>query len=370
VSGVTSRASIIWAIILKDLRLFSRDKFFMYVTVAGLAAYVALFWVLPNSVSETIRVAVHHEGMDALFAAAQGSDEQGMEFVQFGSPEELRTALGLGEERPEERFDIGLEFPADFLQSMAEGTRTTVRVFVDGSVPPEIRDALAGYVREIAYSLTGNPLPVSRLDQDTVILGEDRAGDQVSLREKMRPLFAFMVLMVETLALGSLVAAEIRGRTVTAIIVTRARVSDFLAAKAILGALFAFAQAVLLMLLIRSFGNGPLILAVTLLLGAVLATGIGLVTGASGKDFIGLAFYSMMFLIPLMIPAFAALYPGSASGWVKVLPSYGLVQAIVGVATYGEGWSEVLPDLGMLLAWCAALFAAGFFILKRKVESL
>ena len=367
---MTSRASIVWAIVLKDLREFSRDKFFVYMTVAGLAAYVALFWVLPNTVSETIRVAVHQTGMDAALSAAQGADEQGMEFVLFGSLEEFETALGLGDEEPAERFDIGLQFPGDFLQSLADGEKTTVRVFVDGAVPPEIRDAMASFVREVAYSLTGNPLPVTQLDQDMIILGEDRSGAQVSFREKMRPLFAFMVLMVETLTLGSLVAVEIRTRTVTAIVVTRARTSDFLVAKTILGALFAFTQAALLMLLIRSFDNNPLILVTALALGAVLATGVGLVAGASGKDFIGLSFYSMVFLIPLMIPAFGALYPGSASGWVKVLPSYGLVQAIVGVATYGEGWREVLPDLGMLLAWCVVLFGAGFFILKRKVESL
>ena len=367
---MTSRASIVWAIVLKDLREFSRDKFFVYMTVAGLAAYVALFWVLPNTVSETIRVAVHQTGMDAALSAAQGADEQGMEFVLFGSLEEFETALGLGDEEPAERFDIGLQFPGDFLQSLADGEKTTVRVFVDGAVPPEIRDAMASLVREIAYSLTGNPLPVTQLAQDLIILGEDRSGAQVSFREKMRPLFAFMVLVVETLTLGSLVAVEIRTRTVTAVVVTRARISDFLLAKSVLGVLFTFTQAVLLMLLIRSFGNGPLILAVALLLGAVLATGVGLVAGASGKDFMGLTFYSVMFLIPLMIPAFGALYPGSASGWVKVLPSYGLVQTIVGVATYGEGWREVLPDLGMLLAWCVALFATGFFILKRKVESL
>ena len=367
---MTSRASIVWAIVLKDLREFSRDKFFLYMTVAGLAAYVVLFWVLPNTVSETISVAVHQTGMDALFVAPDDAEEQGFKYVLFGSPDEFETALGLGDERPDEQFDIGLEFPPDFLQSLADGEKTTVRVFVDGAVPPEIRDAMASFVREVAYSLTGNPLPVTRLDQDTIILGEDRLGAQVSFQEKMRPLFAFMILMVETLTLGSLVAVEIRTRTVTAIVVTRARTSDFLAAKTVLGALLAFTQAALLMLLIRSFDNNPLILAVALLLGAVLATGVGLVAGASGKDFMGLTFYSVMFLIPLMIPAFGALYPGSASGWVKVLPSYGLVQTIVGVATYGEGWREVLPDLGMLLAWCVALFATGFFILKRKVESL
>ena len=367
---MTSRVSIVWAIILKDLREFSRDKFFMYMTVIGLAAYVVFFWVLPNTVNETIRVAVRQTGMDTVFALGEQATEEGIEFVRFDTSEEFATALGLRDERPPERFDIGLEFPEGFLEDVITGEKTTVRVYVDGAVPPEIRGAMESFVREIAYSLTGNPLPVTQPDQDTILLGDDRAGDQVSFREKMRPLFAFIVLIVETLALGSLVATEIQSRTVTAIVVTRARISDFLMAKTILGGVFAFTQAALLMLLIRSFDNNPLILVVALALGAVLATGVGLVTGASGKDFMGLTFYSMLFLIPLMIPAFAALYPGTASGWIKVLPSYGLVQTIVGVATYGDGWREVLPYLGMLLAWCAALFAAGFFILKRKVESL
>ncbi len=71
-----------------------------------------------------------------------------------------------------------------------------------------------------------------------------------------------------------------------------------------------------------------------------------------------------------MIPPIAIFFPGTASFWVKLIPSYGLVQSIVGVATYGDGWSDILPDIAALVGWCIALFTIGAVVLKRKVESL
>jgi hypothetical protein len=53
-----------------------------------------------------------------------------------------------------------------------------------------------------------------------------------------------------------------------------------------------------------------------------------------------------------------------------VLPSYPLVQGLVDVSTYGAGWSETLPALGALLAWCVGLFAVGWVVLRRKVQTL
>ncbi len=49
-------------------------------------------------------------------------------------------------------------------------------------------------VREIAYLTAAageDPEQVVPDQQRTVVLGTDRAGDQVSLRDRMRPLLAF-----------------------------------------------------------------------------------------------------------------------------------------------------------------------------------
>ena len=365
-----SRPAIIWAIVRKDLLEFSRERFFVVITVIGILFYGAAFWLLPSSVDESFSVGIRQTGMDEIFAAAMGDQSAGIEFVQFDSIEALEAALGMGDAEPDEPLAIGLAFPDDFLQRVAAGQPSTVRVYVDANVPAELRGAMASFVREIAYALAGNPLPVAEPDREVIVLGEDRVGDQVPFREKIRPLFAVLALVIETFALSSLIAAEIQARTVTAVLVSPSRVSDFLAAKGILGTGMAFAQAVLLLLIIGSFANQPLILLCALLLGAVLVTGFGLIAGSAGKDFIETLFYGMAFMIPLMVPAIAVLFPGTSAAWVRVLPSYGLVQAVVQASAYNAGWPEVLPHLGTLLAWCLAAFAVGWFVLKRKVETL
>jgi len=364
-SRKVSRASIIGSIIRKDAKEYSRDKFFTLITLMGLVAYVVMFWVFPSSVNETIKIGVHQTGMDKPLQELTESEDNGIKIIEFDTSDDLKTALGMTKKKADESIVVGMDFPDNFIANIAKGEKTRVKLYVDSSVPEEIRHAMSSWVRELAYAMTGSVLPVKMPDEKTIILGEDRTGDQVSMREKMRPLFAFFMLIMEMFALTSLVASEIQSRTVTAVIVTPARTSDFLAAKGILGTMLAFAETVLLMLLIRGFGNGPLILLLTLLLGAMLVTGLGLIAGASGKDFINMIFYSMVFLIPLIIPPIALLFPGTASFWVKVLPSYGLVQAIVGVSAYGDGWSETMPYLASLAAWCAVSFGIGWYTLKR-----
>ena len=83
----------------------------------------------------------------------------------------------------------------------------------------------------------------------------------------------------------------------------------------------------------------------------------------------GTLFTGMAFMVPMVVPAFAVLFPGAPSAWVKVLPSYGVVRALVGATSYGYGWAETLPYLGMAAAWSVALGAAGALALGKKVES-
>jgi ABC-2 type transport system permease protein len=273
-----------------------------------------------------------------------------------------------------ERVDvsIGLAFPSDFLDATAAGRSTDVTVYVGGAVPDEIENAMASLVREIAFGVAGEPLPIETagVEQTFVVLGDDRAGDQVSVREGFRPIFVFLILMMEMFVMASLIAKEIQDRTVTAVLVTPATVGDVLAAKGIAGALSGLVQAVIVLLAINSLSPQPLLILTLMLLGSVMISGTAMLAGSSGKDFMSTLFYGMAYMVPLLIPAFAALFPGTASAWVRALPSFPLVQGLVDVTTYGAGWSETLPELTALLAWCVGLFGLGFVVLRRKVQSL
>jgi ABC-2 type transport system permease protein len=361
-----SRAGVIGAIIAKDLTAFSRDRFLLVITVLGLVFYVAVFWVLPDTVDETITLGVAPAEAGALLAGILAEGDEGVELVVFGSAGELATAV----ESVDGEVVAGMSFPPDFIEAVAAGRETTVRVFVRGDAPEVIQQAIGGMVRELAYLAAGSLPPVTFPESETVVLGPDRAGDQVSMQERMRPLFAFFVLLVETFALASLVASEIQSRTATAIVVSPARVSDFLAAKGVFGTGLAFTEAVLLMLLVGALASNVPTILVVLLLGALLVTGFGLLAGSSGKDFLGILFWSMLFMIPLAIPAFGVLFPGSASGFVRLLPSWGLVEGILRSTAYGVPLSELGVEMAALAGWVVVAFTAGWLVLRRKVMTL
>lgn len=356
-------AGIVRTIIRKDLAEFMRNRFFVFMTLLVLVVWVVVFWLLPDSVDEDISIGVHFGGVEA--AAVPQVHGVGLVVTTFPSADELRRAV----EQETAGIVAGIDLPEGFAADVATGERPEVRVFVPAGLSDELRLVVTELVGEAALVLAGQPPAVDPVLQPTV-LGVDRLGDQVSLQQQMRPLLVVLVLMVETFALASLVAIEVQQRTVVALLATPATVGDVLAAKGIFGTALAFGEAVLLGLLIGALAaNAPLVL-VTLLLGSILVTGIGLLAGAFGKDFMGTLVVAVAFMIPLMVPAFGALFPGSTAAWIKALPTYGLVDIVVGVTAYGEGWAEAWGTLLVLTLWGAAAFVTGALVLRRRVVTL
>ena len=374
-----SRSAIVWAIVRKDAREFLRDRLWLALTTAGLVVFVALFWLLPSSVDETIRVGVYPAdlagSLGGLGASGAGGG-QGLKVVPFSSPEALRAAVaGEGDAAGETAVVAGLAFPADFLSRTARGETADVTVYAGGGLPDEARAAMESAVREIA-ALTAaaaagegaaSAVPVR---QRTVVLGPDLAGRQVTPQERMRPLLAYFVLMMESMVLASLIAVEIQRRTVIALMATPARISDILTAKVLLGTALAFAEAVILLALTGSFGAGWVLLLAGTLLGAVIATGTALLSGSAGKDFIGTLFLGMALLVPLAIPAVTVLLPGATATWVKLLPTWGVIEVMVGVTSYDRSWAELWGPLALAAVWCAVILAGGLAVLHRKVSTL
>lgn len=379
-SAPPSRAAIIAAIIGKDLREFSRDRLWMVLTPFTVAFIIVVFWVLPDRVDETLAVGLYPPSFatTARLLGASDDAEHSIDIIAFDSEDRLAAAVAgeLDSDGPE--VSIGVAFPDDFLAAIRSGKSTTVSVYVAGEVPPAIRGAVSSGIREIAYALQAvssgehpaRALPVTLPDEQTIVLGEDRAGQQVPLRDKLRPMMALLMLMMEALALAGLVAVELERRTITAVLVTPARPADVLVAKGITGAILGLGQVVVFLLATRSFGSQWLLVTTLVVLGAAMMSAIGMLTGATGKDFMSTLFTGTIFLIPLMIPAIAELIPGEPAWWVRVLPSYGITKSLVGVIGHGRGWGDVAPLLGLTAGWVVALLAVGTAVLKRRVASL
>jgi ABC-2 type transport system permease protein len=373
-----SRSAIVWAIVRKDAREFRRDRLWLALTTAGLVVFVALFWLLPSSVNETISVGVYPADLAGSLSGLGPSGaggERGLEVVSFSSPAALRAAVaGEGDGEGETAVVAGLAFPADFLSRTARGEASDVTVYTGGDLPDEARAAMESAAREIAAlaaaTATGEAAKAVPVRQRTIVLGPDLAGRQVTPQERMRPLLAYFVLMMESMVLASLIAVEIQRRTVIALMATPARVSDILTAKVLLGTALAFSEAVILLALTASFGAGWGLLLAGTLLGAVIATGTALLTGSAGRDFIGTLFLGMALLVPLAIPAVTVLLPGATATWVKLLPTWGVIEVMVGVTSYDRSWAELWGPLASAAVWCAVILVGGLVVLRRKVGTL
>ena len=271
----------------------------------------------------------------------------------------MRRTVASGE------LDVGIDFSDDLLAAVAAGERVTVTVFARSTLPQEYRAAVSTMVREVAFAIAGYELPVTEPDEQTVLVG--RSTSAIPIRDRMRPLYAFMVLIMEAIALATLISSEVQQKTMTALLSTPARVSDVLLSKGGLGTLFAFGEAALVLLLVRGYGSAPEIVLVALLLGAILVTGVAMIAGSAGKDLISTMLLGMLILIPLTVPAIAVLFPGSSAVWMRLIPSYGLVTAVLDASVYGAGWPEVLPNLATLAGWCVVSAVVGVFVLGRRV---
>lgn len=379
------------AILRKDLVEFSRERIYLVLSVAGLALFIAVYWISPDTAGAGITVGVHVSDSPMLtLALDEAENDEGIQLVRFDSAEDLRGVIAgrleawvrsdggtvvrdrdAGDPRPGNARRVSPVIGISFRGGTMVADGEAITLFTNDTTPREIRGAMESMLGELSLTLAGEPLPVTLPPEDEIILGPDRLGMQVPMRERMRPLLAYFVLMMETFALASLIASEISQRTVLAIIATPAKLSHILTAKALHGIALAATQAIVLLAAIGSFRTDNwFVLILVSLLGAGMFTGVAMVVGSAGRDFIENLFLTVALVIPLAIPAFSALFPGLGAAWVRFVPSYGIMQILTEVTVYGTGIQELMVPLLSALAWVAGIFVLGILVLSKKVRSL
>ena len=120
------RAALIFAVVRKDLRLWTRDRFMFMMSAGVIIIYAVAFWFLPDDIDETLRLGVTGEGAAQLEAGIQKmaaeqatgeEDAEGFKLVTFESREKLVAELEDGE------MDLfaGLVLPGALREAAARG---------------------------------------------------------------------------------------------------------------------------------------------------------------------------------------------------------------------------------------------------------
>lgn len=348
--------NLIWTLVVKDVTLFFRNRFFAFITVLGLVAYIALYFVMPSEVDEVLRIGFYPPQLPPEIA--EMLDEEGLDIYFAESQQDLHQAV------LDAVVTAGFIFPDDFMATLHTGDTPEVEILFPADLPQEAKDIYILVLEELVFSMAGQPL---NIDVSEEVLGVDLVGQQIPLRDRMLPMIAVFVLIMETMGLASLFSAEIEARTIQALLITPLNIRGLFLGKGITGVGMAFIQALLLIAVTGGLLNQPLIVLVALLLGAVLAAGMGFLLASTGGDLMGILAWGVLVILVFSLPAIGIIFPGAISSWVKVIPSYYLVDTINRAINYGIDNQLALYNMALLLGVDLLIWWLGISMLRRKM---
>ncbi|HSH02770.1 MAG TPA: ABC transporter permease [Anaerolineae bacterium] len=347
---------LIWTLVCKDIVLYFRNPFFAFVTVIGVVAYVAIYFVMPDSVDERLDIGLYGPSLPAALAAE--FEEGGIVFHRKESTRDLRQGIVSDE------YEVGVFWP-DLGAAVANDEPVVVELIFANDFPTDMREAYQLMFQEIALGVLGQPLLIEATEE---VLGPDMAGQQIPLRERLVPLMVIFILMTEMLGVASLISGEVEAGTIRALLVTPLRVEGFFVAKAVMSVGLAFGQAMIILVAVGGVGERPLPLIATILCGAILVTGIGFMVGSVARDMMSVMAWGMVFMIVLSIPLTTLLMPGLLGPWIQVLPTYYLADTMHQLSNFEAGWSDVSGNLLILLVYSVVFLGVGMVALRRKFQ--
>jgi ABC-2 type transport system permease protein len=348
---------VIKALLKKDIALFMSNRFYMLITIVGLVFYVGIYFILPAQMDEKLTMAMYAPVVPPAFS--QLTEHEGVDIKYFTDEESLTQSVLKGD------YQVAIALPPDIMETWAKGGKPQITVYYSSTAPSEINAAIVALVKELSYAQTGQALNFETTEE---ILGPDMLGSQIALRDRMRPLLAIFILLVEILTLASLIAVEIEQGTARAIMVTPLRTSELFMAKGLLGVGLAFGQSILFMALVGGFSHQPLIILITLIIGSIMVVGIGFLLASLTRDVTAVTGWGMLILIILAVPGIGTVIPGLLSDWARVIPSYYLTDTVSRVANYGADWGDVGVNMAVMAGFTALVIWAGMLTLRRRYQ--
>jgi ABC-2 type transport system permease protein len=330
------KISRIWTLIKTEV--FHGPKDLILVLAVVMPVLLALFVNLAfgDIFTDRAKLGIYDEGSSPIIQKLESAVT--MSVKMYRSEADLRAAAAGGS------VDMGIVLPADFDAGLAAGT-VKLKAYIWGESMAKNRAVIPLALNDAIRETTGTDLPV--------IIENIPLGDESSVpwNDRLLPLTVLIAVFYGGLMLpSSSLIHEKQRRTLEALNVTPATISEIFTAKGVIGALLAIIMGVLTLAISTSFGSSPLALVLVLALGAVLAAEIGLLAGAFVKDMNTLFALWKFGGLLLFGPSFVFMFP-QIPAWVGyIFPTYYVIRPVTDLSVLGVGFQSVALYVGILVA--------------------
>ena len=343
------------ALLSKEILLGPKNYLFIMAIVMPLLVSLVFTLVFGTLFSEKPRLGIVDEGSSQLVALSQENDA--IVTHEYGNTLEMTEAVEIGS------VDIGIVLPEDFDEAVDVGEQKILTAYIWGESLSKNRIILGVTIANMVRELTGQESPITL---DSITLGEEAA---IPWNARLLPLIVLVsVFLGGMLFTGTAVIQEKEKRTITALVVTPTSLEEIFISKGILGVMISLFAGIMILVLNQAFGIQPLLLVILLVLGALMAAGLGLLLGALLKDITTLFAIWKSAGIIIFAPALIYMFP-QIPEWVgRIFPTYYLLQPIFDISQFGAGWSEIALNVSILIGIDVVLFVLLGVTLRRRPQ--
>lgn len=341
----------------KEVLQGPKNFMFIFAFVIPVAVTLLISLVFGTYFSSTARLGIADQGASQISLLA--AENKALIVKQYETTEALEKAVQRGV------VDMGLALPADFDQKLLANDQASVRVYVWGESPMDSRVVISAAIVRMMRQVSGQDVPV---DIQQVVLGD---ATNVPWEKRLLPLLVLMaVLLAGTMIPASSLVNEKTKRTLPALNSSPATLPEIYTAKGFLGVLLSMLTALVILFLNRAFGGQAGLLLLTLLLGSIFASAVGVLLGSLVKDVAGLFTIIKSLGIFLYAPGIVYMFPNLPAWIGKFFPTYYVIQPVLDItqnnATFADIW------LSLVLVTVFSLFVMGLIgiISRRQKEAL
>lgn len=349
---------MIAALVQKDLKLFFRNQFNLVMTALSLGMFIVAFLALPDEVDQTLGLAAFvEEGVSSTLVDSFG---ESIELELYESEEALIEAVDDGD------HSVGVVLTNAISDALDNGEQSTIPIYY---APGTNSDTRESYTDILAMTFNTSQFASSQpfaVNQVTEILGPN-VDEPTPIRNRIMPMLVLVIFMVEMMGLGGLSVEEIASDTARGILTTPLSLPQFFTSKAIIGVGLAFVQAIFLLAVTGILFDAPLILLAVLLLTGVLISGLALFIAAISDNYMAVMGWGILFTILFIIPGIIVMAPGLGNDFIKLIPSYFVIDTIHEAINLDADFGDVTSNLGILLVSSFAVLGIGSAFLRRRL---
>jgi len=319
----------IFSIVRKDLATGPRVVLLFWVVAMPLLITLLIRLIFGGLVDRPPRLGIVDQGRSSISLEAAGIDE--IDVVFPGSVSDLKKQVESHD------LDAGLVLQEGFDEAVKAGDAPQLEFYIAGESLASDRITLAVTALDLVRAVAGQPAPVS-VEMKTV--GD---GAAVPLVDRLVPMLVLLAVTLSSIFLpAASLIQERETKTLSAVLVTPARVGEFMLAKGFVAFVLSLSSGVFTAALNLGFGEQFSTTLLIILGASFLCVPIGLALGAAVKDMSTMCAIWKTGALVLFAPAILMLFP-SVPRWIAMIfPTYYFIGPLYDVNVEAVGIVEVL----------------------------